>query len=200
MQSVLRKRLLWQASPLPSGTMGHQWWCLAHGEHTGSEVPIVCPTPPSRWGELPFYSRHRLLLCRQKEICISGWGTQGCSMEHLCRSLSFLPQTGCCTLFWASEAVCLGWTPYMWRGFLGCRNLSSFPAPSQWGRSHPLSLSSYPVMWRSFLHLWASEMFCQSSVGFLCIGVFFFLMYLWEEVSSTSSILSSSILPVIMRK
>ena len=71
--------------------------------------------------------------------------------------LSFLPQTGCCTLFWASKAICLGWSPYMWRGLLGCRNLSSFPAPSQWGRSHPLSLSSYPVTWRSFLHLWVSR-------------------------------------------
>ena len=94
--------------------------------------------------------------------------------------LSFLPQTGCCTLFWASEAICLGWSPYMWRGLLGCRNLSSFPAPSQWGRSHPLSLSSYPVTWRSFLHLWASwdilPEFSRFSMRiFPCIGVFFYV-------------------------
>ena len=182
MHSVLRKRLLWQASPLPSGIMGHQWWCFAHGEHTRSEVPIVCPTPRSTPFNTcaSFYSRCRLLLRRQ-EMWISGWGTQGSSMEHLCRSLSFLPQTGCCTLFWASEAVCLGWSPYVWRGFLGCRNLSSFPAASQcgarkWEPPFSFILSSYVKIFLASLGVWdILPEFSRFSMRIVpCVGVFFF--------------------------
>ena len=136
---------LWQPSPLPSVTMGHQWWCLTHGEHTRSEAPMVAPPLPPHplTCVLPFYSRH-WLLCRQKEMCISGWGTQGSSMEHLCRSLFSATN-------WLLYCLLSLWSYLSWlislpvKGLPRVQNLSSFPAPSQWGRSHLDSLLFHPI-------------------------------------------------------
>ena len=65
---------------------------------------------------------------------------RGCSklvIPSVLVSLFPLPQSGCCTRLWASEApVYPSWSPNWWSGFSG-RNFLT--APSQWHRSHPNS-------------------------------------------------------------
>ena len=98
-----------------------------------------------------------------------------CSAPILCVGISLLcpPHPCCCTLLHGPEAppsATHSLCPR--RGFLVCRNLSSFTALSQWCRSRPYSLSlfflfSFALPWcmGSFLPFGKSEVFCQHSVG-----------------------------------
>lgn len=104
-------------------------------------------------------------------------------------SLFRLPQSGCCTHLWASEApVYPSWSP-------NCEADSqvepfSLTAPSQWHRSHPNSFffltlfppAHYAVIFLATFTVYLLPAFSQYSVRTgLCVDVF--LMSLWEEVS-----------------
>lgn len=98
-------------------------------------------------------------LCPHWQTHISGWGTQ--ASGRVCEDLSLSLCSSCCNLGVAlsSEPLklpfCAAWSFHQWGGFPVCKNLTSFPAPSQGHRSHPTSsvffLVSYLVTWRYFL-------------------------------------------------
>lgn len=115
-------------------------------------------------------------------------------------SLSCLPQTGLTVLLATSQhspvkfLFCPNWSPHQWGGFPGCGNFSYFSAPSQGCRSHPASsffffpfiLPSYLEIFLVFSGVWGLLLvFSRFSVRIIP-HIDAFLMYLWEEESSTS--------------
>ena len=90
-------------------------------------------------------------------------------------SLSCLLQACCCTHLCThlKPPIWPGWSPSRWRGFPGWGNFSQLP-PGVQVLFPFLPLSSYPVMWWSFLQLWLYETFSQHSVG-----VLWELLHMW---------------------
>lgn len=77
---------------------------------------------------------------------ILGFGVPDSSPAHLCRSPSALPSVIhllCSPPRLQSSPSCPGWCLCHWRDFPGCKNFSSFTAPSQGPRAHPTSFLSF---------------------------------------------------------
>lgn len=125
-------------------------------------------------------------------MCVLGWITQNSGIDHLCRSLSCLPQTDFCTLPWASESPFFlpSWLFCQWWGFPGCRNFSSPSGSFQGQRSHLISflflfiLSSYMEIFIVLLDVWGLLLVISKSSVRIVANVHVFLMYLWEWMSS----------------
>ena len=132
--------------------------------------------------------------CMHHQMRVSSWGVQR-GGQIVCAALSpfCLPQSGCCTLLWVSEAPCLSQLISQQRkGVPRVREPFSFTAPSQGHRSHPDSFSSpfflpsYAVTFLAALIVWyLPPAFSRYSVRTVP-HVDVFLMYFWEEVSSMS--------------
>ena len=173
-------------------------------------IPLVAPSPHSSPFMLSPCSQPQSLLPRHwppklelqasspslhQWTRISIWGIQGCGMDHLCRSLSVL-HTSCCTSLRGSEDLPPSWLispPVMgllrvWETFplhsslSGAQVLSWFPS---------LSLFSFILSCHLEILLALSEVwgllptFSKYSVRIVTHRDVF-LMYLWEEMSSTS--------------
>lgn len=109
---------------------------------------------------------------------ISGWGAQGCGMNHLCRSHSILPSTDRSfhSPLTAPYALLLPQLTYpSVRKLPRYRNFTTLSAPPHRGTGptllplyfFSLHLSSYPVTWGSFLSFLVPEIFCSCYAGAL---------------------------------
>ena len=128
---------------------------------------------------------------------ILSWGTQGGGMT-VCAGLSLfcLPQTGFCTLLWASEAPFLSWLiSLLARGLLRVQEpflfFSSLPGLQSCPSSSiffffPFILPGYEEIVLVLWGVWGLLLvFSRCSVRIVPF-VDVFLMYLWEEVRSMS--------------
>ena len=129
--------------------------------------PRVCPLKPKFQYPLPAHtSRHESWAEECREVARS-----------LCAGLSLfslfcLPQSSCCALLWAREALFLSQlisqlvkgVPRVKEPFLFHSSLPWAQAPSRF-----LSFFSFilPSLWWSFLQFWLYEISCQHLVGLL---------------------------------
>ena len=156
-------------------------------------VSVLSPVPsPEAWVTL----HTALCPCGHQQVHVSDWGLLRDGQDLLSRSLSVLPAAAALSSEPMKLLFGVGWPSSQGKGFLGWGNLSCCTAPSQSCRSphdsspaprpprfHPAwlygSISCSFGFMRHFVSI--QQVFCESFPSWRCI-----LMYLWQEVSSTS--------------
>ena len=181
-QCVGKETLQWQLHPL---CITQQWHLASMAVWVSSTSILSCRFPPSHLHRLSPHSQQQssARVCSpipMFQLSAPVWTSGHASQSGACRAvartirvgltLSSLPQTSHFILLWQLQMlpICPNWLPRQWGGFLGYRKLSSASALPQGCRSHPASspllfpffLSSYPVMWGSFLSFLESKVFC----------------------------------------
>lgn len=153
--------------------------------------------------------------CPYWKTHISGWGMQICGMDHLCRThktgLLYFPQTSYCALFQQPPKVPLLplLNPLPVEGLPSCGNLSSLSVSPPGTQillcffSSSFSLLSFllPHYERIFLvHLGVQGPLLVIHQHPMRVFPFAdaFLMYLWDEIHSTSSYASIILTPHIL--
>lgn len=154
----------------PPGRVPRAVWCWgAHGEAHGGPRGWRCPWPPSTVGVQAVDTKSTAQMLTHPSAEVRSQDRSGPALG-LCWGCSEAARVLYAGLSSATDWQCAPlWallsqpTPTRVRGLLGCRDLSSFPAPSQGLRSHPRPFrkekpSPHPGVWGSLL-VWAPRAF-----------------------------------------